>query len=325
MKFIKKIVLIIFIVAFIAFLGSAFYYNYWRSKNTKHTFRFLNNTAKLDYTTMYWKDGNIGEISVKKTALFVKVHLNGNAQDYFMQLDTGTPSTVFYGKVLAQLKKELVFNTFYAKDSTPFVKNMELQIANSKFSADRIKILQQMGITKIDTSFIVIGTLGFDSFVDRTLVLDFKKDRLAITNKSLKAINYPIKLVKNASVSKFPVLIPAKINGEKVRFFYDSGSSMFSVLTSNKNLAKLQPNDKIDTLCCVQNWDKQFKVFRKKLRNKIEIENLKEETEFIYSIDKMNIVNYFPNWFMYGITGNTLFNDKLIIIDTKNNLFGISN
>ena len=325
MKFIKKVFKILVIIILIAFSTSSIYYNYWRNKNTIPAFNMVSKNRKIDYSTIYWRDGNIGEISIKKTAFFIKVKVNNSNNNYYMQLDTGTPSTVFYEKTLNQLGNQINIKTLFKKDSIEYVVNPIIQIGNTSFSAKKIKILKNMGANKMDSLFTVIGTIGFDILVDRTLILNFKKNKLAITNKSLKEIDSTINLIKNASVDRFPILIPAKLNQKKIRLFYDSGSSLFSVLTSYKNLSLLKNNNKIDTLCCVQNWDSQLQVYRKKLKHQIQIGNIKESTKNIYAIDKMQIVNYFPNWFIYGITGNKVFDNKIIIIDNKNNLLGIKN
>ena len=325
MNYLKKILKILIVIIIIVFSITSIYYNYWRSKNTVHTFKLLNHTEKINYTKMYWNDGNIGKISIKKTALFIEVKINNSDNNYYMQLDTGTPSTVFYGKALNQLGNQIKIKTVLKKDSTQYVANPIIQIGNTSFSAKKIKILKNMGANKIDSLFTVIGTIGFDILVDRTLILNFKKNKLAITNKSLKKIDPTINLIKNASVDKFPILIPATLNQKKIRLFYDSGSSLFSVLTSYKNLSLLKNSNKIDTLCCVQNWENQLQVYRKELKHQIQIGNIKENTKKIYAIDKMKIVNYFPSWFIYGITGNKLFDNKIIIIDNKNNLLGIKN
>jgi len=326
MNYLKKILKLLIVVTIIIFSITSIYYNYWRRKNTIHTFKLLSHTEKINYTKMYWRDGSIGEISIKKTALFIKVKINNSNNNYYMQLDTGTPSTVFYGKALNQLGNQINIKTLFKKDSTEYVANPIIQIGNASFSAKEIKILKNMGANKIDSLFTVIGTIGFDVLVDRTLILNFKKNKLAITNQSLKEIDPTINLIKNASVDRFPILIPAKLNQKKIRLFYDSGSSLFSVLTSYKNLSLLENNNnKIDTLCCIQNWDNQLQVYRKKLKHQLQIGNIKESTKNIYAIDKMQIVNYFPNWFIYGITGNKVFDNKIIIIDNKNNLLGIKN
>jgi hypothetical protein len=35
------------------------------------------------------------------------------------------------------------------------------------------------------------------------------------------------------------------------------------------------------------------------------------------------MADYFPNWFFFGLTGNKMFDKTIVVIDTKNNKFGI--
>jgi len=45
--------------------------------------------------------------------------------------------------------------------------------------------------------------------------------------------------------------------------------------------------------------------------------------EYVYATRKDQVYGYLPNWYLYGVTGNILFDDKIIIIDTKNDKFWI--
>jgi hypothetical protein len=39
----------------------------------------------------------------------------------------------------------------------------------------------------------------------------------------------------------------------------------------------------------------------------------------------MDQYSVFPNWLMMGLTGNQMFLNKVILVDTENNIFGIDN
>lgn len=130
--------------------------------------------------------------------------------------------------------------------------------------------------------------------------------------------------VKGASVDRFPILLPAEVDGEKVQLWFDTGSSMFSLLLANNKLAALDNAGAIDTLCCISAWEKSYEFYRRELKGSIAIGNLYEQKPKVYASEAMNEVAYFPNWFMMGITGNQFFLGKVILVDTENNIFGIS-
>ena len=322
MKFLKKITKVFLLVLALVILLATIYYHYWRSKNTFDTFSLIHESKELLYSPLIWQDGQIGKQSIHKTAVFVKVKINNLADDFYLQIDTGTPKTVFYGKALLPYKKELQQLAYDKQGKPTFVNDVTIKIGNTQLQAKKIEVLPHMGKIAKD-NFTVIGSLGFDIVVGRTLVLDFMNDKMAITSRPWNQISSNIQRVDAASVNRFPILIPAQFNKHKIRLFYDSGSSLFPILTSNKHLSKLESKLPITTQCCIQNWDNQLKVYSRKIKNMIQIGSLNMDINTIYSIDNMNIVDYFPDWFLFGITGNKLFDKKLIVIDNKNNLFAI--
>ncbi len=326
MKILKKTLIILFLFTMILVTSTVIYYHYWRGSQTLNTFYDFSEPALIDYNPIYWKTGNIGDLEIEKTALFIQVKVNGLNQKFYMQLDTGTPETVFYGKIITQLTDKLPsLKPQHQMGSTYYLNKVLLHVGKTKLKAKQIRVLPSMGNAVLDTSFTVIGTLGFDVLVNRTLVLNFKKNKLAITSKDIDKINANAHLVKGASVSQFPILLPATINHRQVRLFYDSGSSMFSVLTSIRNLSKLKSDVTTDSLCCVNNWTRQLMVYRKTITSKIKIGTILANNKYVYGMDIMGKVDYLPDWFLYGITGNKLFDNKIIIIDNKNNQFGIIN
>ena len=326
-KVLKICVFLIVTLVIVVSLGGIIYYNHWRSSNTIDTFSVFNEPKLIDYNEIYWRSDSLGKEKVEKTAFLLKVNIDNIEGDYYMQFDTGTSKTVFYGNTLSEvLKANPVKKIIFAKDSIQSVKNVKFTIGKTTLFAKSISVKPNFGSSKIDAEFNVIGTIGFDALINRTLVLNFKSDKIAITKKSIYELGFPTTIVKDASVDKFPLLIPAKIGDKKIRFFFDTGSSMFPILTSVDKLKELKSEASIDTLCCVRNWNNLFPVYRRKINSKINFNGVVSENDYVYGINMsmINILNYLPESFMYGMTGNKLFNNRIIVVDSKNNKFGIS-
>lgn len=327
-KKVLKIITYIVVILFISIVfGGTIYYKHWRSSNTINSFTEFNEPEHIDYNDIYWRNDSLGKTLVEKTAFFLKVKIDEIEGDFYMQFDTGTPKTIFYGKTLSKvLKTNSVKQIIFTKDSTQFVKNVQIKIGKTIFSANSIQVKPNFGSNEIDTTFNVIGTIGFDAIVDRTLVLNFKSDKIAITKQTIDNLEFPITLITDASVDRFPLLIPAKIGEKKIRFFFDTGSSMFPILTSVEKLKDMKSESSIDTLCCVRNWNNLLPVYRRKINSKIDFNGIISENDNVYGINMsmMNILNYLPESFMFGMTDNKLFDNMILIVDNKNNKFGIA-
>ena len=321
----KRILYSVITLVAILLISIPLYISYWRNSSTINTFHSFTESEDISFANIKWVDDFLGKEKIEKIAFHVPVQIEGLKENLFMQFDSGTQTTLIYGKTLNELiKSNSTIETFYDLDSLKYIKNPIVKIAENQFTADKLRIATSLGDTVIDSTKILIGTIGFDAFVNRTLILDFKNDKLAITKKSAAELDYNLNYIDNSSVNKFPLLIPAKIGNKKTKLFYDTGSSMFSLITSNERLENMNAN-KTDSLCCISNWGRQLPVYRKKLNIPIEIGDSSFDNQSIYGSEVLNMVNYIPSWYLFGMTGNRLFNDKIVVIDTKNNAFGIEN
>lgn len=316
-----KILLIVVLILAVAILS---YYMYWRNSKTINTFTYFSEPTEIVYSDLIWKSDSIQDMLFDKAFLFVPIKIEGIEQQLYMQFDTGIPETNLYGITLNELLKgNKVLKASYTKDSIQFLNNPTLNMDGIQFKTDKLKMLAR-GTTEIDTSFIVIGSLGLDAIVGRTLLLDFKNNKIAITEKSINSFGKQLIEVEGASVNQFPLLIPAKIGQKSVRLFYDSGSSMFSLLTSEKRLAALQSESSIEKLCCIGSGGKDYEIFRKQINENIQIGNTIRKAEYVYGFFRLNVMDYLPQSFLYGITGNTMFDNQFLIIDMKNNVMAIA-
>ncbi len=321
----KSRILLFILLAMLALLAIALpsYVNHWRQSSTINTFESFQASPNLSFSKIIWKSDYLGDQLIEKIAFYIPIRMEGIEEKLYMQFDSGTQKTLLYGKTLNQLEKSTRFQeNIQEKNGRRFASSVQLQMADNRFEASEIRIASTLGEDTLDTSFIVIGTMGFDAFVDRTLILDFKNDQLAITDQASSDLEFNLEKIRGASVNKFPLLIPAKIGTKKTKLFYDTGSSMFSIITSNKRLKKVNKHQ-TDTLCCISNWGRQLPVHKKLLDKEIQIGKQVFSHASIYGCEVLDMVNYVPSWYLYGMTGNRLFDQTIVVIDTKNNSFSL--
>lgn len=167
----KTLLIIILIIS----ISIPIYYNYWRDSKTINTFKVFSEPKEIVYIEIIWKSDSIQDMLFEKAFFFVPVKIEGIKERLYMQFDTGIPETCFYGITLNKLlESNTSMITEYSEDSIQFLKRPILSIGKMRFEAHKIKMLNR-GDVKIDSSFIVIGSIGLDAIVGRTLILDFKK------------------------------------------------------------------------------------------------------------------------------------------------------
>ena len=251
-----------------------------------------------------------------------------------MQFDLGAVTTVIYGNSIAKyLDKYSVFNNKI--DSTksfiingqkyPMFKNVGLSLGNVSFGERNIGYFKDYG-EPIPTDSIYtstekhIGTIAPDLFKDQYLIIDYPNKRICVTK------NLPRKLAKvdfqACSITSGRVTIPLTINGKVENLMFDSGSSMFSLITSEENANQISVNNIIDSLSA-NSWGDNMTAYGKKITSEVKFGKTILQPSNVYYVKNEMIAEFFKQQNIWGITGNAYFLNKIVIIDYKNSRFGI--
>jgi hypothetical protein len=299
---------------------------------TNQTFEPIPGTnADLKYSPIYWQKNTAGKTVIEKSSFLVPVKIKGIEESLFMQFDLGITRTVLYGNTLSafcskypELQKDTV-----NKENYIVFNNAELSLSDGiLLSADRLYVKKDFGQSRIDTSSIIIGSFGYDIIGDNYLILDFKSDRYAISENIPSEMESKASYVDRADLDIFPIILPFRFGKKKIRLFYDTGSSMFPIVTGTNRLKKISEHRKIKEADSVSSWGKEIPVFRpietKGKAGNLVIGNIDLGKPEVYGLRKMNKLGFLGSY-LYGITGNVIFNDKILIINRVKNSFGIIN
>jgi len=297
---------------------------------TVQTFNpLLNSPSELSYTPLTWMSDSVGNTIVEKSGFYVPVKIKGIDKVVYMQFDLGSTSTMLYGNTLSifiEQNKDLQNDTIN-KDNQVFFKNAEIQLSDSiKVNADKLYVRNDFGYDYIDSSFTILGTLGYDIIGDNILILDFIEDRYALTKEMPSEMQNKIQYIEKPSLDKFPIILPFKLGKKKIRLLYDTGSSMFPIITGTNRLKRVAKDRKIDSIDHISAWGENIPLYSaNELKENVQnlyLDNYDLGEIEIYGVENMNLYVLAGNY-LYGITGNVIFNNKIVIIDRKNNKFGI--
>jgi hypothetical protein len=321
-----KIRLLIFVIFIITFNSCGVL----RNKMTVKTFETHSGiSAELIYSPIHWETDTFGGISIVKAAFYVPVKLQGIKETLFMQFDLGSTRSMIYGKTLSAfcekypaLKKDTI-----KKENYSIFKNASIAINDSQtLIAKRMYVPKDYGQSKIDTNFIIIGTLGYDILGDKTLIIDFKSDRYAISESIPNEMKSKVRYIHKADLNKFPIILPFRLGKKKIRLIYDTGSSGFPILTGTNRLKKISKHRKIEQVDSVNRFGKMIPVYKPvETEDKFEnlaIDKLDLGKVNIYGVSLLNKLGLTGNY-LYGLTGNVIFKNKILIINRKDNTFGI--
>lgn len=285
-------------------------------------------TDKIHYSPILWSLDTSGNGVVKKNGMYLPVTIPGVEQKLKMQIDLGVSSSMFYLKTINALgvnNPEILKNLSVSDDRYSYL-NPGIEINDGiRLHADRIPVLRSAGHDTLPAAFPVIGSLGYDIIGDNILIIDFPDNRMALIEKLPPIMESRSTFIKKADLKKFPVILPFRIGEKKIRLFYDTGSSAFRILTGTRRLKKTSKGREIEIADSVNSWGKTVYLYKSKIPQKSEnlfIGPYDLGNVEIIGTDKLNPLSM-TGRYLYGITGNEVFRDAILIIDRKNNRFGI--
>jgi len=301
-----------------------------RNKMTSQTFESISGTnTHLTYSPIYWVKNTLGELTIENSSFLVPVKIKGIEEGLFMQFDLGITRTMLYGNTLSAFCKkypELQKDTVNKEKYIVF-NNAKISINDSMIlSADNLYVKKDFGQSRVDTSIVIIGSFGYDIIGDNFLILDFKSNRYAISENIPFEMEAKASYIDKVDLKSFPIILPFKFGKKKIRLFYDTGSSMFPIVTGTNRLKKISKHGKIKEVHSVSSWGKEIPVFRSieaksKIGNLV-IGNIDLGQPEVYGLKTINKLSFLGKY-LYGITGNVIFKDKILIINREKNSFGI--
>lgn len=289
---------------------------------------------KIDWIPFKWKGDTISGKYHEKAYMVIPVTIDNLPHKFEMQFDLGAVTTTIYGNpIKPYLEKYISLKSKIDSTSSVWIenqknylfKNVGIKLGQIEFKNTNIAHFKNFGdsiSTKSinDKSIKHIGTIAPDLFQDKILIIDYPKKRIGLVDKL--SSKYEGASFQDFKIEKGRIKIPFSIN-DKVEFLlFDTGSSLFTLLTTS-NRAKSISNDKIIDSIKTSTWGEYYFVYGQKVTSKIKFGSKELEASTVY-FDKSNrFANFYNQEGIWGITGNAYFFNNVIIIDYRNRRFGV--
>lgn len=276
----------------------------------------------------------MGSVDYDKAAMFTDFTL-GNKPKLSAQLDTGS-STFFKDSIIESYLK------YYS------IKSAKIDSLGNYGNINNLKVekvLENINVYFVDTLLNInraifypnsgrktdsvvfskyrnhIGTLGVDLFKDKKLIIDYPNERFTVQQELLNKYKIETKIDFELD-EEGRVLLPLKFQEKEYYIMFDTGASIFSLLTHNKEFwQKISDTDsKIDSLN-VSSFGKLYKTYETKIKEGVSISNFSFNNKNVYLSTRPYDKKFLEGIEIVGITGNAMFLDKVIMLDFKNKLF----
>ena len=305
----------------------------WTAYGQAQEKTFLKSIDKKVWLPFRWTSDSLGKRFFDRLAINIDGKINQVLYPLELQFDTGAANSILYGNTLHSLIKlqpslaaqwpELKKDSL--KQWIPI--NVDLAMMPTGPRLRKAYVLNQYGDTIASDELtkgkpVHIGSWGLDACVGKTVLVDFKHQRIAFLDQPVndRFVSFvPFRLEKNR------IKVPLTINGKEYYFLYDSGASLFPIMTVKKGWDLINPVATSDTIKGVSTWGKYYDVYGAPLGAKAYLGNSPLTAKTIYyhpDPDKYH-EPVFDEAGVVGSIGNSYFFDQILVIDFKNNRFGV--
>jgi hypothetical protein len=227
-----------------------------------------------------------------------------------------------------QLKNKIDTTSVVWIQSTknPVIKNISLKLDKVSFGKRNIVLFRNYGDTLTTDSLKSnsvkhVGTIGADLFQDKVLIIDYPGKRLTVAEEVPKL--YGNVKFQSMKIDGGRIKIPFTIADSAYYVMFDTGSSIFELVTDEENLKHCIAAESpiLDSLP-ITSWGILHYVYGRR------INNLKVGTKLfpdakVYESKGDDWVRFHKSENIIGETGNALFLNNIVIIDYKNHRFGV--
>lgn len=289
--------------------------------NSKFTFLIIllctfSTNAQSQTIAFNWEKDSINGKLIDKIAMSVPFTIEN--QTYRFQFDLGANTTLIYDKCFEKTEliksKEIRPNDFAAGHSMFVVKNQNLKIDNFE-----IKNYDLQGLLNFEQGE-VCGVVGSDIFKDKYVTINFSKKEIEVSDKLKRKLLKQIQFV-DAKYINNKLHVPITIDDKTYYFLYDSGASIFPMITYKENMKQIIENREIVENFNLKNFNNPLILRAVDINKNIQLGNNNFMVKQLWFTDE----DYFgfKQQDIDGIIGNDFFYDKIIVLDFKNKRFGI--
>jgi hypothetical protein len=289
----------------------------------------------IEWIPFNWVGDTVSGKYFDKLAITVPVTLDNLPHKFSMQLDLGAVTTVVYGNSIApyldkytDLKNKIDTTLTFWMQNQKYSKfrNVHLKLGPVSFGNTNIGLFNDGGDIILNDSIYtnsekLIGTIAPDIFQDKFLIIDYPNKRICVVKELPE--QFANAYFVFCDIKEGRIRIQLSINNKQEDVLFDSGSSIFSLLTTEKRAKQISEDKIIDSLK-ISSWGDFYMVYGQRINSKILLGH-KQLNNAIVFYDKLNKFDkFYDDEKIWGITGNAYFLSNIVIIDYRNKRFGIN-
>ena len=310
---------------------------------TSHSFfteDSINNSGRvsenLPWIPFEWVGDSIGDRYYDKLGIYLPFSIEGIPHQFKSQFDLGAVNTMVYGNTIAPYlaaypaiaaKVDTLDRTYLVQgQQVGGIENVTIQLGDVTFADRDLLLFENYGGRlpgdSIASSSVKIGTVAPDLFQDKLLLIDYPNQRIASVDSLPTSLRGEI-FYTRFKLEQGRIKIPLTINGETHDFLFDTGASMFHLHVTPEDWGSIgDTTARVDTVE-ISTWGEYYDVYGLPIKAEVALGDFPLEGGQVFANPREDFAQFFKEEGILGITGNVYFSDYTIIIDYKNQQFGI--
>lgn len=283
-----------------------------------------------------WVGDSIGDRYYDKLGIYVPFSIEGIPYQFKSQFDLGAVSTMVYGNTVAPYlaaypevaaKVDTVDRSYMIQGQrVGGIEGVTIKLGDVSFANRDLLLFENYGGTlpgdSITSSPIKIGTIAPDLFQDKLLLIDYPNQRLASVDSLPASLHGKISYV-DFKLDQGRIKIPLTIDGEVHDFLFDTGASMFHLHVTPKDWGNIgDTTARVDTVE-TSTWGEYYDVYGLPIKAEVALGDFSLAGGQVFANPREDFARFFEEEGILGVTGNVYFSDHMIVIDYKNQRFGV--
>lgn len=291
---------------------------------TRSALRVEPTSAPIAFT---WSAARIGDRIEPHHAILIPVRVNAIEKTFYMQFDLGAQSTLFYRAKIDSIRERFPDVNYSSQGDSLVLAPLRLNAGGMSVSSDGSRVIELKSAQPVNWSpdaIDVIGTFGADLIADRIMIIDYPGKAIRLADALPAEIASKVSMVPMSFQSR-RIFLDGKINGDARKIIYDTGSSAFEMLTDESTWKKLARAGASVETYDVKSWNDTLTTHSVATDATIEIGGVVLPLKRVTRVEGVGVLTQLAMRTMGvgGMTGNKLFIDQTIVLDTKNQQFGI--
>jgi len=266
-----------------------------------------------------WNGDTLNGRYEPQAALLVPVTLPGCKRTFYLQFDTGSPTSLLYRSHLQAILEQYKSLSALGHQTDTLI-NFSFKAGRHLIIAPRVPVID---VEKADIDWkntaqpIIIGTLGTDLIDQKVAVFDYPRQQLMIADSLPTAVKRQPAIPFVYAMRR--ILLPANLKGRQTMLYFDTGSSAFELLTDKATCFKLAVDTNAVNRYPVQSWGATLIANSLASKDSIAIAGLPIPLNTVTWIEgaSTNQVSQMMRLGIGGMTGNKLFMKHVLVLDTR--------